>query len=73
MDAFNIKKHRIYLNHEPGETFETSMVVSLGILVALTKRQIGQGLQVRDIFGIPSMSLFLAIRFSLGIEIRPKN
>ena len=53
----------------PGATFEKSVVVHLGILVALVKRQI---VQVSSNLGIfsrrPSMSTFLAIRFIRVIE-----
>ena len=49
------------------------MVVPLEVLVYLVKRQIGQGSYKSEIFvGIPSMNPFLAIRFNLAIETRPK-
>ena len=49
------------------------MVGYLGILVALVKKQIGQGSSKSGkIVGRPSMSPFLAIGFSLLIETRPK-
>ena len=53
----------------PGANFETLVVGPLGILVALVKRQIGQGSSNSERFsGILSMSPFTAIRFSLAIE-----
>ena len=74
MDAFNIEKRKIHLKHEPRRNFETSLVGPLAILVALVKRQIGQGSSNSDrCFGISSMSNFLAIRFSLEIETQPKH
>ena len=58
----------------PGVNFETSVVGPLVILVALVKRQIGQGSYNSGRFsGRPSMSPFLAIRFILVIETWPKH
>ena len=52
-----------------GANFETSVVGSLGMLVALVKRQIVQGSYKLGIFsGIPFMNTFLAICFGLVIE-----
>ena len=54
---------------KPGANFETSVVGPLGILVALVKKQIGQGSYNSGRFsGRPPMIPFLAIRFSLVIE-----
>ena len=59
---------------KPGANFETSVVVPLGILVALVKRKIGQVYSKSGGFaGIPSVSTFLAIIFSLVIETLPKR
>ena len=53
----------------PGANFDTSVVGPLGILVAFVKIQIGQGSSNSGRFSErPSMSTFLAIRFSLVIE-----
>ena len=53
----------------PGENFETSVVGPLETLVPLVKILIGQGSSNLGIFsGRPSMSPFLATRFSLVIE-----
>ena len=58
----------------PGETFETLLVGSLEILVSLVKIQKVQVYSNLGGFsGRPSMSPFLAIRFSLVIETLPKN
>ena len=58
----------------PGENFETSVVGPLGVLVSLFKRKIGQGSSNSGRFsGRPSMSPFLAIRFSQVIETWPKR
>ena len=43
MDYFNIGKLKIHLKHELRRKFETSILVTIGILVALVKRQLGQG------------------------------
>ena len=52
-----------------GANFETSLVGTLGILVALVRIQIGQGSSKSGIFyERPSMSPFLAISSSLEIE-----
>ena len=54
---------------KPGKMFETSMVGTMGTLVALIKRYIGQGSSKSEIFsGGPPMSPFLAITFSLVKE-----
>ena len=53
----------------PGANFETSVVGPLVILVALVKRQIGQGYSNSGRFsGRPSMNPFLAILFILVID-----
>ena len=58
----------------PGANFETSVVGPLEILVALVKRQIGQGSSNSGRFsGRPSMSPFLAICFSPVIKTLPKR
>ena len=58
----------------PGANFETSVVGPLGILVALVRRQIGQGYSNSGRFyGRPSIRPFLSICFSLVIEIWPKR
>ena len=47
---------------KPGTKIETSMLVPLGILVALVKRKIGQGCPKSVIFVVrPSMSPLLGI------------
>ena len=67
------KNAKSILSMNPGANFETSVVGPLGILVALVNRQIGQGSYNPGIFsGSPSMSPFLAIRFSRVIEKQPK-
>ena len=53
----------------PGENVDTSIVEPLGILVALVKRQIGQGYSILGIFfGILPISTFFAIRFSMATK-----
>ena len=60
-----LKNEKSILSMNPGANFETSVVGPLEILVALVKRQIGQGSSNSGIFSVkPSMSHFLAIRFS---------
>ena len=52
----------------PGVNFEASVVGVLVILVVLVKRQIGQGSSNSGrLSGRPSISTFLAMRFSLVI------
>ena len=69
MDDFNIEKRKNPLKYEPRGGFETSVVGPLVILFALVKIQIVQGSSNSGRFsGRPSMSPFLAIRFSLVIE-----
>ena len=69
-----LKNSKVIWSMNPGANFETSVVRSLGILVALVKRQIGQGYSNSGIFsGRPSMSPFIAICFSLVIETWPKR
>ena len=64
-----LKNAKSIWSFNPGGNLETSMVGPLGILVALVKRQIGQGSSNSGRFsGRPSMSPFLAISFSLVIE-----
>ena len=64
-----LKNEMSILSMNPGVKFETSMVGPLGILVALVKRQMGQGSSNSGKFsGRPFMSPFLAIDFSLVIE-----
>ena len=54
---------------KPGANFDTSVVGPLEILVALVKRQTGQGYSKSRIFYVrPSMTPFLAINFSIVIE-----
>ena len=49
----------------PGVNFETSMVVPLGMLFTLVKRQVRQGSSKSGrLVGIPSMSTFLVISLS---------
>ena len=58
----------------PGAILETSVVVPLGILVALINRQIGKDYSKSGIFsGRPSMCTFITINFSLVIETWPKR
>ena len=58
----------------PRGNFDKLMVVPLVILVALVKRQRGQGYSKSGVFvGRPSMSPFLDICFRLAIETWPKR
>ena len=71
LSTFKIAKSICSMNL--GANFETSVVGPLGILVALVKRQIGQGsFNSGKISDIPSMSPFIAIYVSLVIDTRPK-
>ena len=64
-----LKNAKIILSMNPGENFQTSVVGPLEILVALVKRQIGQGYSNSGRFsGRTSISPFLAIRFIRVIE-----
>ena len=65
-----LKNEKSIRSMNPGATFETSVVGPMGILVALVKRHIGQGSSNSGRFsGRPSVDHFLAINFSLVIEI----
>ena len=69
-----LKNAKYIWSMNPGEKLETSVVGPLGILVALVKRQIGQGSYNSGRFsGRPSMSPFPAISFSLVIETCQKR
>ena len=69
-----LKNEKSIWRMKPGRDFDTSVVRTLGVLVALIKRQIGQGYSKSGIFsGILSMSSFLVICFSLVIETWPKR
>ena len=55
------------MEHETIVNFETSVVGPLVILIALAKRQIGQGYSKSGWFsGRPSMSPFISIFFKSG-------
>ena len=64
-----LKNEKSIWSMNAGGNFETSVVVLLGILVALVKRQIGQGSSDSERFsGRPSMSSSLDIFFSWVME-----
>ena len=57
----------------PVEIFETSVIVTMGILVTLVKRRIGQSsFKPGKYYGRPLISTFLEICFNLVIETRQK-
>ena len=69
-----LKNEKFIWSMNPEEIFDISVVGPLVILVALVKRQIGQGSSNSGRFsGRPSMSPFIAIRFSRVIETWPKT
>ena len=68
-----LKSAKSIWSMNPGAHLDTSVVGPLEILVALVRRQIGQGSSNSGRFsGRPSISNFLAIRFSLVIETWPE-
>ena len=69
-----LKNAKSIWSMKPGAIFKTSVVVPLGILVALFKRKIDQVYSDSVRFsGRPSMFHLLVIRFSLAIEPWPKR
>ena len=63
-----LKNAKSIWSMKPGGNYKTSVVGTLGILVALVNIQIGKGSSNPGrFFGRPSMSPFIAIRFSLVI------
>ena len=73
-DAFNIEKGEIHLKHESRGKFWDISGWNSGDFFALVKIQIGQGSSNSARFsGRPSMSPFIAIRYSWVIETWPKH
>ena len=69
MDVFSIEKLKINLKHEPRGNFRDINGWTSGNLSCLGQETNRVGLfQVRDIFGRPSMSTFLYIRFIPATE-----
>ena len=69
-----LKKGKYIGSMKQIETFDISVVGPLEIFVALVKIKIGQVYSNSGVFcGKPSMSPFLAIRFSPVIETLPKR
>ena len=68
-----LKNTKSIWSMNPGENLEISVVGTLGILVALVRRQKVQGSSKSGIFfGRPSICTFIAIHFSILIETWPK-
>ena len=69
-----LKKEKPIWSMNPGANFETSMVASMAILVALVNRQIRQGFYKLGRFVVrPFMSNFISIFISLAIKTWPNT
>ena len=74
MEAFKIENFKIHLKHETRGNFETPMLVPLGIVVDLVKRQIGQGCSKSGIFVMrPLMITSFAVIYNLTMETQPNH
>ena len=65
---------KFHLKHNPEENFDKSMLGHLRIIVALVKRQIGQGSSNSGgLVRLPFMSNFLDIFCNMAIKTWPKS